>query len=81
MWQYPRKTILKCFIFQANQWWICSVDLRANDEADANVLVNPNDSWVDQEAFVKAEVTQRLGGADAKVDSVINMAGKKPLSP
>ena len=55
-------------------WWVCSIDLMANDQSDANVLVNPKDDWLAQEVFVTAEVQKLLGVQ--KVDSVLNMAGK-----
>lgn len=59
--------------FKTSGWWICSVDINANDEADVNVLVNPNDSWVDQEAAVCSSVAEKL--SESKVEAVINMAG------
>ena len=34
--------------FKSNGWTVISVDLAANDVADANVLVNPNDDWAKQ---------------------------------
>ena len=41
--------------------------------ADNNVLVNPNDSWTDQEISVCKSVSELL--TDKKVDAIINMAG------
>ena len=60
-------------------WWVCSVDLASNDEANENVIVNPNDTWVDQEKFVQNEVTKVLGGQGEKIEAVVNMAGKLSL--
>ena len=54
-------------------WWVCSIDLAANDEADVNVLVNPKDDWLVQELAVTEAVQKHLGGQ--KLDSVLNMAG------
>jgi len=59
--------------FKSKGWWVCSIDLMANDHADANVLVNPKDDWLAQEVFVTAEVQKLLGVQ--KLDSVLNMAG------
>merc|ERR1739844_161229 len=48
-------------------------DINGNDQADNNVLVNPNDSWTDQEISVCKSVSELL--TDKKVDAIINMAG------
>jgi nucleoside-diphosphate-sugar epimerase len=34
--------------FKSNGWFVISVDLSANDAADVNVIVNPNDDWMKQ---------------------------------
>ena len=62
--------------FKSKGWWVCSVDLAANDEANENVLVNPNDDWCTQEASVKAAVGNLLG-KDTKLEAILNMAGIK----
>jgi len=59
--------------FKSKGWWICSVDIRGNEEADVNVLVNPDDDWTTQETKVCEAVASKL--AENKVDAVINMAG------
>jgi len=59
--------------FKSKGWWICSIDLAGNDQADTNVLVNPNDSWLEQETKVCEAVAGLL--VDQKVDAIINMAG------
>ena len=65
--------ILCIYSSNCTGWWICSIDLAANDEADANVLVNPKDDWLVQEVAVTEAVQKHLGGQ--KLDSVLNMAG------
>jgi hypothetical protein len=32
------------FIFQ----WVASIDLKANDQADANILVKHDENWIEQ---------------------------------
>lgn len=59
--------------FKSKGWWICSVDIRGNEKADTNVLVNPDDDWTKQEATVCEAVSNLL--SENKVDAVINMAG------
>merc|ERR1711976_215462 len=59
--------------FKSKGWWICSVDIRGNEEADVNVLVNPDDDWTTQVTKVCEAVASKL--AENKVDAVINMAG------
>ena len=60
--------------FKSKGWWICSIDINGNDQADNNVLVNPNDSWKDQEVSVSKAVADML--VEQKVDAIINMAGE-----
>lgn len=50
-----------------------SIDLKANDEADANVLVKPEESWGDQEKSVLTGVKNILN--NERVDAVICVAG------
>ena len=61
--------------FKKNGWWICSVDiLEGNEEADVNVIVDPNTDWLSQEQHVTSFVEQHLP-SEQKLDSIINMAG------
>ena len=53
--------------------WVGSVDLVANDEASANIIVNPADAWVDQGKAVADNVAEVLEGN--KVDAVLCVAG------
>lgn len=59
--------------FKSKGWWVCSIDLAANDEADVNVLVNPKDEWLTQESVVTQAIQKHVGSQ--KVDSILNMAG------
>lgn len=59
--------------FKQKGWWVCSVDINANDEADANIIVNPNDTWLEQEKHVCSNMLGTL--AEDKVEAIINMAG------
>ena len=60
--------------FKGKGWWVCSVDIKSNEEADINILVDPNTTWTEQEAFVAKNVAENLD--DNKVEAIINMAGK-----
>jgi len=60
------------FLFVSLQW-VGSIDLVANDEANANIIVNPSDSWVDQGRAVADKVAEALEGN--KVDAVLCVAG------
>jgi hypothetical protein len=53
-------------------------DQGENSNADANVLVNPSDGWLEQESYVKDGVAQHLG--QDKIDAVLNMAGNDLLA-
>jgi dihydropteridine reductase len=59
--------------FKAQNWWVASIDLKANDQADANILVKVDDNWAEQEANVVTQVGSLLSGE--KVDAVICVAG------
>ena len=50
-----------------------SIDLFANEQADANVVVGVSDSWSHQAEFVEGKVAEVLG--DEKVDAVVCVAG------
>ena len=53
--------------------WVGSIDLVANEEADANVVVQPAASWEEQEKAVATGVAAELG--DSKVDAILCVAG------
>ncbi len=61
--------------FKAKGWWVCSIDIRANEKADQNVLVNLKHNWTQQEESVIAGVKEKLGSNN--VEAILNMAGKK----
>ena len=60
--------------FKQKGFWVCSIDIRASEEADKSILVNPNDDWLAQEKQVCASVEETLTGN--KVEAIINMAGE-----
>lgn len=61
--------------FKQKGWWICSVDiLEKNNEADANIIVDPASDWLSQEEHVITQVEKHLSTGE-KFDSIINMAG------
>ena len=47
--------------FKAADWWVLSIDSKANDQADENVLVdiNPEASWLGQEKVSKTLLSNR----------------------
>lgn len=53
--------------------WVGSVDLVANEEASANIIINPADSWIDQGKAVADRVAEVLEGN--KLDAVLCVAG------
>ncbi|KAI2801928.1 hypothetical protein RDWZM_000617 [Blomia tropicalis] len=59
--------------FKNNNWWVSSVDLAHNDEANANVLISNSDSLVAQEAEVIDGLSKVLIGD--KLDAIICVAG------
>ncbi|XP_042882354.1 dihydropteridine reductase-like [Penaeus japonicus] len=59
--------------FKANNWWVGTIDLAANDEADANVIVSKDANWSAQAEAVMSGLDGILG--TDKVDAIINVAG------
>ncbi|CAG2053363.1 unnamed protein product [Timema podura] len=52
--------------FKTQNWWVASIDIKENDNADANILVKHEETWVEQfGALLQGE----------KVDAVICVAG------
>lgn len=59
--------------FRAQGWWVCSLDLVPNTEADSNVVVQPSNSWTEQSSAVVDGIYNTLG--DDKLDAVLCVAG------
>ncbi|XP_066574173.1 dihydropteridine reductase isoform X2 [Amia ocellicauda] len=53
--------------------WVASIDITANEEANANVLVKMTESFTEQAQQVTADVSQLLG--ENKVDAILCVAG------
>lgn len=59
--------------FKANNFWVLSIGKSANEEADANCLVEALDSWSEQEAQVLTAVEAAAG--EEKFDAILCVAG------
>lgn len=59
--------------FKRKNWWVGSIDLNTNDEADSNIIVPQASGWVEQEAAVLSSVKNALEGST--LDAVICVAG------
>jgi len=59
--------------FKTNHFWVLSIGKTANDEADANCIVDAFDSWTEQEAQVLSAVESAAG--DEKFDAILCVAG------
>lgn len=59
--------------FRDRSWWVGSIDLVANDEAHANIVVGAGESWTDQETEISGKIAEVLG--ENKVDAVLCVAG------
>ncbi|KAG7461708.1 hypothetical protein MATL_G00193980 [Megalops atlanticus] len=59
--------------FKSKGWWVGSIDIASNEDADANVLVQLSDSFTDQAEQVTADVSRLLG--EAKVGAILCVAG------
>lgn len=59
--------------FKSKKWWVGSIDMKANDQADANVIVKPNSNWQEQEVDIMQQIGNILNGN--KLDAIICVAG------
>jgi len=59
--------------FKKQNVWVCSIDLAANEDADANVIVSEMDDWEKQSTQVHQRVAEVLN--NDKVDGIFNVAG------
>ncbi|XP_058253928.1 quinoid dihydropteridine reductase a isoform X2 [Hemibagrus wyckioides] len=59
--------------FKSKGWWVVSIDIGANEEADANVLATICDSFCEHAEQVTSDVARLLG--DQKVDAIVCVAG------
>lgn len=59
--------------FKARNWWVASLDLFANEDAHANVVLSNTESWTQQGGEVEEKVAELL--KEDKVDAVVCVAG------
>lgn len=59
--------------FKSKSWWVASIDMAANEEADENVIVKMSESFTEQAGQVTTDVSQLLG--EHKVDAILCVAG------
>jgi len=59
--------------FKSQNFWVASVDLKENEEADVNCVVTPVDSWTEQETQVLTNVASLVN--DSKLDAILCVAG------
>ena len=59
--------------FKQHGVWVCSVDLKPNEAADANIVITETSDWEKQQAEVNSHIAQLLGAE--KLDGVFNVAG------
>jgi len=59
--------------FKAKNYWVGSIDLAPNEQADGNVIVKPGESWLAQEEDIGKNVENLLG--EGKLDAVLCVAG------
>ena len=69
---YPQTLVSNGLSILINQW-VGSLDLAANEEADANILVQSDDPLVQQEKQVTTSVKELI--ADQKLDAILCVAG------
>ncbi|XP_078250190.1 dihydropteridine reductase isoform X2 [Pogona vitticeps] len=59
--------------FRAKNWWVASIDLAENEEANASIIVKMSDSFIEQADQVTEDVEKLLG--EKKVDAILCVAG------
>ncbi|XP_008560994.1 dihydropteridine reductase [Microplitis demolitor] len=59
--------------FKSNNWWVGNIDMKENELADVNIIVNGSNSWQEQETNILKQVKEIL--KDDKLDGIICVAG------
>ncbi|XP_038071000.1 dihydropteridine reductase-like isoform X2 [Patiria miniata] len=59
--------------FKSKGWWVCSMDLFPNEDAQVNLIVDPAQSWTEQETSIMGRVEETLSGE--KLDAILCVAG------
>lgn len=59
--------------FKSKNWWVGSIDMKPNEIADANIIVNSERNWQEQESDILDQIKNIL--KDDKVDGIICVAG------
>ncbi|XP_012230000.1 dihydropteridine reductase [Linepithema humile] len=59
--------------FKSQNWWVGSIDMKPNEQANANIIVNPDNNWQEQQTEILAQIKDVL--KDGKVDGIICVAG------
>lgn len=59
--------------FKTQNYWVGSIDLTPNEQADASIIVPRDEPWVNQEQEVVKKVDEALNGE--KLDAIICVAG------
>ncbi|EGI59995.1 PREDICTED: dihydropteridine reductase [Acromyrmex echinatior] len=59
--------------FKSQNWWVGSIDMQPNEQADANVIVKPDNNWQEQQTEILTQVKDIL--KNEKVDGIICVAG------
>jgi len=59
--------------FKTKDIWVCSIDLKPNEEADANIIVTELNDWEVQDKEVQERLTEVLNGQ--KLDGIFCVAG------
>jgi len=61
--------------FKAKNNWVVSIDLKENEKADASIVVNASDSFLDQEKSIDLQLHKLLNQGVEKLDAIFNVAG------
>lgn len=62
--------------FKSKSYWIVSVDLKANANADANIIVDVKDSLAEQQTKIEENLKPLVEGNESnKLDAILNVAG------
>ncbi|KAI4499338.1 hypothetical protein M0802_005598 [Mischocyttarus mexicanus] len=59
--------------FKSKNWWVGSIDMKPNEDADANIVLKATKNWEEQETDILKELKTILN--ENKVDGIICVAG------
>jgi len=61
--------------FASKNYWVASIDLKENPSASTNIIIDPNQSLVEQQKSIESHLSPLIASDESKLDAILNVAG------